>query len=113
MRYFFHISDISDGSKLFQTMREATCRVLSQGKARRGPAASQRHHPGNGGARERHLCAGATANGRKFDPYRETARMALEPWLVEAALVRLGRILSPADQRTIVNATRTLCVPKS
>jgi len=22
----------------------------------------------------------------KLDPYRETARMALEPWLVEAAL---------------------------
>ena len=44
---------------------------------------------------------------RKLDPYRETARMALEPWLVEAALARLGRTLSPADQRTIVNATRT------
>jgi hypothetical protein len=44
---------------------------------------------------------------RKLDPYRETARMALEPWLVEAALARLPRTLSPADQRTIVNATRT------
>jgi hypothetical protein len=44
---------------------------------------------------------------RKLDPYRETARMALEPWLVEAALARLGRTLSPADQRTIVKATRT------
>jgi Family of unknown function (DUF5681) len=44
---------------------------------------------------------------RKLDPYRETARMALEPWLVEAGLARLGRTLSPADQRTIVNATRT------
>jgi hypothetical protein len=44
---------------------------------------------------------------RKLDPYRETARMALEPWLVEAALARLGRTLSPADQRIIVNATRT------
>jgi hypothetical protein len=44
---------------------------------------------------------------RKLDPYRETARMALEPWLVEAALVRLDRRLSPADQRTIVKATRT------
>src|ERR1700733_8210765 len=27
---------------------------------------------------------------RKLDPYRETARMALEPWLVEAALARLS-----------------------
>ena len=44
---------------------------------------------------------------RKLDPYRETARMALEPWLVEAALERLGATLSPADQRTIVNATHT------
>jgi hypothetical protein len=44
---------------------------------------------------------------RKLDPYRETARMALEPWLVEAALARLDRTLSPADQRIVVNATRT------
>jgi Family of unknown function (DUF5681) len=43
----------------------------------------------------------------KLDRYRETARMALEPWLVEAALVRIGRTLSPAEQRTVVNATRT------
>jgi hypothetical protein len=33
--------------------------------------------------------------------------MALEPWLVEAALARLDRTLSPADQPTIVKATRT------
>ena len=44
---------------------------------------------------------------KKLDPYRETARIALEPWLVEAALARLDRTLSPADQRTIVKATRT------
>jgi hypothetical protein len=44
---------------------------------------------------------------RKLDPYRETARMALEPWLVEAALAHLDRKLSPAEQRTIVKATRT------
>jgi hypothetical protein len=44
---------------------------------------------------------------RKLDPYRETARMVLEPWLVEAALARHSRPLSPADQRIIVNATRT------
>jgi hypothetical protein len=44
---------------------------------------------------------------KKLDPYRETARMSLEPWLVEAALARLRQILSPADQRTIVTATRT------
>ncbi len=44
---------------------------------------------------------------RKLDPYRETARMVLEPWLVEAALARLDRRLSPADQRIVVKATRT------
>ncbi len=43
----------------------------------------------------------------KLDPYRETARIALEPWLVEAALARVPQTLSPADQRTIVKATRT------
>jgi hypothetical protein len=30
---------------------------------------------------------------KKLDPYRETARIAIEPWLVEAALARLGRTL--------------------
>jgi hypothetical protein len=44
---------------------------------------------------------------KQLDPYRETARMVLEPWLVEAALARLDRTLSPADLRTIVKATRT------
>jgi hypothetical protein len=44
---------------------------------------------------------------KKLDPCRETARMALEPWLVEAALARLDQVLSPAEQRTIVKATRT------
>jgi uncharacterized protein DUF5681 len=44
---------------------------------------------------------------KKLDPCRETARMALEPWLVEAALARLDRTLSPADQRIIVKVTRT------
>jgi Family of unknown function (DUF5681) len=44
---------------------------------------------------------------KKLDLYRETARMALEPWLVEAALARLGRTLSPADQRIVMKAART------
>ena len=42
-----------------------------------------------------------------FLPYRETARMALKPWLVEAALARLSQPLSPTDQRIVVKATRT------
>jgi hypothetical protein len=44
---------------------------------------------------------------KKLDPYHETARIALEPWIVEAALVRLSQPLHPADQRIIVTATRT------
>jgi hypothetical protein len=44
---------------------------------------------------------------KKLDPYRETSRIALEPWLVEVALARLDQRLSPADQLTIVKATRT------
>jgi Family of unknown function (DUF5681) len=44
---------------------------------------------------------------KKLNPHSETARIALEPWLVEAALVRLRRRLGSADQRTVVNATRT------
>ena len=44
---------------------------------------------------------------KKLDPYRETARIALEPWVVEAALARLVQPLSPAEQRIVVKATRT------
>src|SRR5712672_2703939 len=44
---------------------------------------------------------------KKLAPYRETARMVLEPWLVEAALARLPEPLSPADQRIVVKATCT------
>ena len=44
----------------------------------------------------------------KLDRYRPSARMALEPWLVEEALWRLGdRRLSRDEQATIVRATRT------
>ena len=44
----------------------------------------------------------------KLDAYRPTARMALEPWIVEAALARLGeRRLNLDEQRTVVSATRT------
>lgn len=45
---------------------------------------------------------------KKLDPYRKSARMALEPWLVEAALTRLGDDhLTLEEQRTVVKATRT------
>lgn len=45
---------------------------------------------------------------RKLDPYRPTARMMLEPWIVEAALARLGdRKLNQEEQRIVLAATRT------
>lgn len=45
---------------------------------------------------------------RKLDRYRETARMALEPWIVEAALARLGaRRLTRDEQKVVLQATRT------
>ncbi|MCK1396130.1 DUF5681 domain-containing protein [Bradyrhizobium sp. 1] len=43
----------------------------------------------------------------KLDPYRETARMALELWVVEAALERLLEPFTPEQQRIVVEATRT------
>src|SRR4029077_7763569 len=43
----------------------------------------------------------------KLDAYRPSAKMLLEPWLVEEALSRLGdRRLSMDEQATIVRATR-------
>jgi hypothetical protein len=45
---------------------------------------------------------------RKLDRNRDSARMALEPWIVEAALARLGdRRLTVEEQATVVQATRT------
>jgi hypothetical protein len=45
---------------------------------------------------------------RKLDRYRHTARMALEPWVVEIALGRLDeRRLTSKEQAIIVGATRT------
>jgi len=43
----------------------------------------------------------------KLDPYRETARMALEPWLVEVALARLPHPLTAAEQRVVLKSART------
>ena len=44
----------------------------------------------------------------KLDAHRPSAKMLLEPWLVEEALSRLGdRRLSMDEQVTIVRATRT------
>ena len=46
--------------------------------------------------------------GTKLDRYRETARMMLEPWIIEAALARFGeKQLTPEEQEIVLNATRT------
>ena len=46
--------------------------------------------------------------GTSLHLFRPTARMALEPWLVQRALGRLGdRRLSPQEQETVMQATRT------
>ncbi len=45
---------------------------------------------------------------RMMNRYAPGARILLEPWLVEAALARLGsRRLTADEQRTVVQATRT------
>jgi hypothetical protein len=46
--------------------------------------------------------------GTKLDRFRETARMVLEPWIVEAALARLPENqLTPEQQEIVLKATRT------
>jgi len=46
--------------------------------------------------------------GIKLDRYRETARMVLEPWIVEAALARFAeKQLTPEEQEVVLKATRT------
>ncbi len=46
--------------------------------------------------------------GTKLDRYRPTARIAIEPWLVEEALARFGdKRLSRDEQAKVVKATRT------
>jgi hypothetical protein len=44
---------------------------------------------------------------KTLDPYSESARTLIEPWLVAAALARLDRTLSSAEQRVVVEATHT------
>ena len=45
---------------------------------------------------------------KKLDRYRHTARMTLDPWVVERALDRLGdRRLTLQEQQTVLKATRT------
>jgi len=46
--------------------------------------------------------------GTKLDRFHETARMMLEPWIVEAALARFAeKQLTPVEQEVVLKATRT------
>ena len=46
--------------------------------------------------------------GTKLDRYRDTMRILLEPWIVEAALARFGeKQLTPQEQEVVLKATRT------
>lgn len=46
--------------------------------------------------------------GKKLCAFTDTARVLLEPWVVEAALARLGeQPLTVEEQRTVMAATRT------
>jgi Family of unknown function (DUF5681) len=46
--------------------------------------------------------------GTQLDRFRETTRMVLEPWMVEAALARLGKKrLTRKEQAIVLQATRT------
>jgi hypothetical protein len=46
--------------------------------------------------------------GTKLDRYRESARILLEPWIVEAALARFAeKQLTPEEQEIVFKATRT------
>ena len=46
--------------------------------------------------------------GKILDRYRETPLLLLNPWIVQAALARLGeRRLTPDEQKIVVDATRT------
>ena len=46
--------------------------------------------------------------GTTLDRYRKTARMVLEPWIVEAALARFGeKRLTIEEQEIVLKATRT------
>ena len=50
----------------------------------------------------------ALGMGRKLDRFRPSARMMIEPWLVQKALDRLGdRRLTRDEQATVVKAART------
>lgn len=89
----------------------AAMTAIEEARARRGPSEEDRLtviilsfvETGSVNSGLTHLRAAAV-----LDPYRETARLALEPWLVEAALDRLGdRKLTRAEQATVWRSART------
>ncbi len=83
-------------------------RAIHQRPQRRGAVTRAGFQTLPGGGRSRNISFTLARMASKLDRYRETARMMLEPWLVEAALARLGeRRLTREEQETVVRATRT------
>lgn len=89
----------------------AAMTAIEEAQARRGPADEDRlsviiWKPVSVGSVNSALESLRAAT--TLDPYRETARLALEPWLVELALSKMAkRQLSSREQRTVWSSTRT------
>jgi hypothetical protein len=72
------------------------------------PAAGAQHRPRGVATGSVNVALRPLRMATKLDRFRPSARIMLEPWLVEAALVRLGdRRLSPEEQAKVVQAVRT------
>jgi hypothetical protein len=89
----------------------AAMAAIEEAQARRGPAEEDRLKVivwkpvsvGSVNSALEKLRAATT-----MDPYRETARLALEPWVVELALTKMsGRQLTLKEQRIVWKSTRT------
>lgn len=89
----------------------AAMAAIEEAQARRGPAEDdtltviiwQGVSVGSVNSALENLRAATT-----MDRYRETARLAFEPWLVELALAKMAdRQLTPAEQSTVWKSTRT------
>ena len=82
--------------------------AIARARQPNAPRASKLIEPSSS---HRRACNGALEHlrmGKPLDRHRDTARMALEPWVVEAALERLdNKRFTLDEQRTIVRATRT------
>jgi hypothetical protein len=101
-----HAADPKEAAKADKATHNELQKGLKDSFPASDPISATQPAPSKHDSNEKQKAGLAESRG-KLDPYRETARMVLEPWLIEAALARLDRRLSPADQRIILKATRT------